>query len=188
MGRANLKAALLVMALLAAACTGQASGSPSSKPRSVPVSPTGTTGTSPANGSATATRDPQVIVDALDAAGMALCHADYSDGAQYNIYGILGASGTWRFFPHHSAAPVPTNNGEVLSCVTANQPNTGAVEIDVYPSAADASAALRQVGHIWLDAWLYGNVAILVDQTTPPPVAQQVHEVLDHLPGTTQFR
>jgi hypothetical protein len=71
--------------------------------------------------------------------------------------------------------------------VTANQPNTGAVEIDVYPSAADASAALRQVGRIWLDAWLYGNVAILDDQTTPPPVAQQVREVLDHLPGTTRF-
>ena len=80
-----------------------------------------------------------------------------------------------------------TANGDVLSCVTANQPNTGVIEIDVYPSAADASAALRQVGKIWLDAWQYGNVAILDDQTTPPLVAQQVREVLDHLQGTTQF-
>jgi hypothetical protein len=180
----SLKAALTVVALLAAACTGQAVGAPSSKPQSEPVSPTGT---SRSNGSATATRDPRVIVDALDAAGLALCHADYSDGVQFNIYGILGASPTWRFFPHHSAVPVPTNNGEALSCLTANQPNTGAVEIDVYPSAADASAALRQVGQIWLEAWLYSNVAILDDQTTPPPVAQQVREVLDHLPGTTRF-
>ncbi len=184
MRRVNLKAALMVMALLAAACAGQTSGAPSPKPRSVPVS---RMGASPSNGSATATRDPQVIVDALDAAGLALCHADYSDGAQYNIYGILGASGTWRFFPHHSAVPVPTANGDALSCVTANQPSTGAVEIDVYPSAAEASAALRQVGRIWLDAWLYGNVAILVDQTTPLPVAQEVWQVLDHLPGTTEF-
>jgi hypothetical protein len=184
MRRVNLKAALMVMALLAAACAGQTSGAPSSKPRSVPVSPTGT---STSNGSATATRDPRVIVDALDATGLALCHADYSDGAQYNIYGILGASGTWRFFPHHAAVPVPTDTGDALSCVTANQPNTGTIEIDVYPSAADASAALRQVGQIWLDSWLYGNVAILVDQTTPFPVAQEVWQVLDHLPGTTEF-
>ena len=184
MRRANLKAALFVIALLAAACTSQASGSSSSEPRSVPVPPTGT---SPSNGSAIATRDPQVIVDALDTAGLALCHADYSDGAQYNIYGIFGASGTWRFFPKHSAVLVPTDNGEALSCVTANQPNTGVIEIDVYPSVADASGSLRQVGRIWLDAWLYGNVAIHVDQTTPGPVAQEVRGVLDHLPGTTQI-
>jgi hypothetical protein len=184
MGRVNLKAALIVMALLAAACTGQTGDAPSSKPRSVPITPTGT---SPSDVSATATRDPQVIIDALNAAGLALCHADYSDFAQYNIYGILGASATWRFFPHHSAVPVPADNGEPLSCVTANQPNTGVIEIDIYPSAAEATAALRQAGQIWLDCWLYGNVAILDDQTTPPPVAQQVREVLDHLPGTTQF-
>ena len=91
-----LTAALTVVALLAAACTGQAIGAPSSKPQAVSVT---TTATTSSDGSATATGDPQVIVDALDAAGLALCHADYSDGAQYNIYGILGASATWRFFP-----------------------------------------------------------------------------------------
>ena len=178
------KAALIVVALFAVACTGQATGATSSRPQAVSVT---TTSTTTSDGSATATGNPRVIVDALDAAGLALCHAHYSDGAQYNIYGIFGASATWRFFPHHSAVPAPTDNGEALSCVTTNQPNTGAVEIDVYTSAADAAAALRQVGHIWLDAWLYGNVAILVDMTTPRPVAQQVREVLDHLAGTTQF-
>jgi hypothetical protein len=146
-----------------------------------------TTGTSPSNGSTTATGDPQVIVDALDAADLGLCHSDYSDGAPYDIYGILGASPTWRFFPHHTAVPVPSENGDVLSCVTPNQPNTGVIEIDVYPSAVEASAALRQVGRIWLYAWLDGNVAILVDQTTPPAVAEVVREALDHLPGTTPF-
>jgi hypothetical protein len=178
MRRANLTAALLVMALLAAACTGQVRGSPSSKPRSVPASLS--------DGSATATRNPQVIVDALDTAGLALCHSDYSDFAQYNIYGVLGALATWRYFPHHSAVPVPAGNTVALSCVTANQPNTGVIEIDTYPSAADASAALRQGGKIWLNAWLDGNVAIHVDQTTPGPVAQEVRGVLDHLPGTSQ--
>jgi hypothetical protein len=180
----SLTAALTGMALLAVACTGQTDGAPSSKARSVPVSPTGT---SIAADSVTTTRDPQVIIDALNAAGLALCHADYSDFAQYNIYGILGASATWRFFPHHAAVPVSTANGDVLSCVTASQPNTGVIEIDVYPSASNASAALRQVGRVWLDAWLYGNVAILVDQTTPGPVAQEVSEVLHHLPGTSQI-
>jgi hypothetical protein len=183
----SLKAALTVVVLLAAACTGQATGAPSSKPQSVSGT---TTGTTPSGGSATATGDPRVIVDALDAAGLALCHADYSDGAQYDIFGILGATATWRFFPHHSAVPVPaatTANGPALSCVTPNQPNTGVIEVDVYPSAVDASAVLRQVGHIWLDAWLYGNVAVLIDQTTPGPIAQEVREVLDRLPGTTQF-
>jgi hypothetical protein len=183
----SLKAVLTVSALLAAACTGQATGAPSSKPQSVSVT---TTGTTPFDGSATATGDPQVIVDALDAAGLALCHSNFSDGAQYNVFGILGASATWRFFPHHVAVPVPAAtaaNAPALSCVTPNQPNTGVIEVDVYPSAVDASAALRQVGQIWLDAWLYGNVAILVDQTTPFPVAQEVRGVLDHLPGSTQF-
>ena len=183
----SLTAALTGIALLAAACTGETREAPSSKPRSVPVTTTGTVLTSrPAD----ATRDAQVIIDALNAAGLALCHSDYSDGAQYDIYGILGASATWRFFPHHSAVPVPATariDGPALSCVTQNQPNTGVIEVDIYPSAADASATVRQVGHVWLDAWLYGNVAILVDQTTPGPVAQQVSEVLDHLPGTTQI-
>ena len=183
----SFKAALTVVALLAAACTGQATGAPSSKPHSVSVT---TTGTTPSDGSAAATRDPQVIVDALDAAGLALCHSDYSDGAQYDVYGILGASATWRFFPHHLAVEVPTAtaaNGSALSCLTPNQPNTGVIEVDVYPSAVDASVALRQVGQIWLDAWLYGNVAVLIDQTTPGPIAQVVSEVIDQLPGTTQF-
>jgi hypothetical protein len=190
LGRSRIEAvsfiaALTFVALLAAACAGQAVGAPSSKPHAEPVSPAGT---SRSNESATtATRDPQVIVDALDAAGLALCHADYSDSAQYNIYGILGASPTWRLFPHHSAAPVPTNSGEALSCISANQPNTGAIEIDVFPSATDASAALRQVGQIWLEAWLYGNIAVLDDQNTAPAAAQQVREVLDHLPGTMSF-
>jgi hypothetical protein len=118
---------------------------------------------------------------------LALCHSDYSDGAQYDVYGILGATATWRFFPHHNAVLVPSDDGNALSCVAPNQPATGVIEIDVYPSAVDAAAALRQVGQIWLYAWLYGNVAILVDQTTPLPVAQVVFEVLDHLPGTTRF-
>jgi hypothetical protein len=128
-----------------------------------------------------------VLVDALNAAGLELCHSDYNDGAQYNFFGILGASSTWRFFPHNSAVPVIAQNGEALTCLTPNQPNTGVVEIDVYASSGDASAALRQVGHIWLNAWLYGNIAILVDQTTPGPVAQEMSEVLDHLAGTTQI-
>jgi hypothetical protein len=182
--RLSLTAFLSIMTLLAAACTGQTSATPFSNPRSVPVT---TTGTSPSNGSATATRDPRVIVDALDAAGLALCHSDYSDFAQYDVYGVLGALATWRFFPHHRAVPVAGNATSALSCVSTNQANTGVIEIDVYPSVGDASATLRQVGQIWLDAWLYGNVAILVDQTTPVPVAQEVREVLDHLPGTTQF-
>ena len=101
MRRVNLKAALMVMALLAAACAGQTSGAPSSKPRSVPVSPTGT---SPSNGSDHCHRDPQVIVDALDAAGLALCHADYSDSLS-NIYGILGASATCG--SSHTTQPYP---------------------------------------------------------------------------------
>lgn len=178
------KAALMLLALLATACASQTSGAPLSKQRSVPVT---TTGTSPSDGAATATRDPGVVVDSLNAAGLALCHSDYSDGAQYDVYGILGATATWRFFPHHNAVLVPSDDGNALSCVAPNQPATGVIEIDVYPSAVDAAAALRQVGQIWLYAWLYGNVAILVDQTTPLPVAQVVFEVLDHLPGTTRF-
>jgi hypothetical protein len=83
---------------------------------------------------------------------------------------------------------VPGDTTNALTCVSTNQPNTGDIEIDVYPSAGNASAALRQVGRIWLDAWLYGNVAILVDQTTPLHVAHVAHEVLDHIPGTTPFR
>jgi hypothetical protein len=130
--------------------------------------------------------DPQVIVDALNAAGLDLCHSYYNDGAQYDIYGILGATATLQFFPHHSVVPVTGENGDALSCVAPNQPNTGAVEIDVYPSAANASFALRQVGHIWLDAWLYGNVAVLVDQNTPGSIAQEISAVLDHMPNATR--
>jgi hypothetical protein len=150
----------------------------------VPVTPTGT---SIPTESATTTGDPRIIVDALNAAGLALCHSDYSDFAQYDVFGILGATATWRFFPHHIALPVPADGTDALSCVAANQPNTGVIEVDVYPSATDASAALRQVGQIWLGAWLYGNVAILVDQTTPLPIAQEVSGILGHLPGMTQF-
>jgi hypothetical protein len=145
------------------------------------------TGTSIPTQSAATTGDPRVIVNALNAAGLALCHSDYSDGAQYDVFGILGATATWRFFPHHIALPVPADGTDALSCVAANQPNTGVIEVDVYPSATDASAALRQVGQIWLGAWLYGNVAILVDQTTPLPIAQEVSGILGHLPGMTQF-
>jgi hypothetical protein len=170
------------MPLCAAACTGKTPATPFSDPRSVSVT---TTGTTLSNGTATATRDPDVIVNALNAAGLELCHNDLSDFAQYDVYRILGASATWRFFPHHVAVPVP--NASALGCVSTNQPNTGVIEIDVYPSAGDAFATLRRVGQIWLDAWLYGNVAILVDQTTPLRVAQEVRKVLDHLPGTTQF-
>jgi hypothetical protein len=173
------------LAALAAACTGHTSGAPSSQAQSVPVTPTGT---SIPTESATATGDPRVIVDTLNAAGLALCHSAYSDGAPYDVFGILGATATWRFFPHHTAVPVPSDGVDALSCVATNQPNTGVIEVDVYPSATDASAALRQVGQIWLDAWLYGNIAILVDQTTPLPIAQEVSGILGHLPGTTQFR
>jgi hypothetical protein len=184
MGRANLKITLAVMALAATACAGQTSGGSPLKPRPVTVSPMSVEASNP---SAPATRDPQLIVDELEAAGLALCHSDYSDAAQYNIFGFFGADATWRFFPHHSAVPVHVGNTDVLSCATADQPNTGVIEIDVYPSAVDASAALHQVGHIWLDGWLYGNVDVLVDQTTPPSVDQEVRDVLDQLPGTTQL-
>jgi hypothetical protein len=183
----SLMAALTGMALAAAACTGQSSGAPTSMPQSVSVT---TTGTTPSNASANATHNPQIIVDALNAAGLALCHSDYSDGAQYDIYGLLGATATWRFFPHHSAVPVPAIawiNGPAVSCMTPSQPNTGVIEIDLYPSASVASAALRQVRHLWLDAWLYGNVAILVDETTPGPIAHEVSGVLDHLLGVSQI-
>jgi hypothetical protein len=172
------------LAALAAACTGQTSGAPSSRAESVPVTETGT---SIPTESATTTLDPRVIVDTLNAFGLALCHSDYSDFAQYDVFGILGATATWRFFPHHTAVPVPAAGTDAMSCVAANQPNTGVVEVDVYPSATDAAAALRQVGQIWLDAWLYGNIAILVDQTTPLPIAQEVSGILGRLPGTTQF-
>jgi hypothetical protein len=133
-------------------------------------------------------RDPEVIVQALDAAGLALCHSDYSDAAEYDIYGLLGAYSTRRYFPHHSAVPIRTDGTAALSCVSASQPNTGAVELDVYPSPSEASAALRRVGQVWLAAWLYGNVALVLDQTTTRPVEQQVSQVLDHLPGAFRVR
>ena len=69
-----------------------------------------------------------------------------------------------------------------------NQPNTGAIEIDAYQSAAEACTALSEVGQGWLARWLYGNVAVVVDQTTPLQLAQQVSQVLDHLPGVFRFR
>lgn len=183
----SITAALTCMALAAAACTGQSGGAPTSMSHSVSVT---TTGTAPSNASDSATHNPQTIVDSLNAAGLALCHSDYSDGAQYDIFSFLGATATWRFFPHHSAVPVPAIawiNGPAVSCLTPSQPNTGVIEIDLYPSATVASAALRQVRHLWVDAWLYGNVAILVDETTPGPVAHEVSGVLDHLPGTSQI-
>ena len=135
-----------------------------------------------------ATRDPVAIVDALDAAGLALCHTDYSDLAQYNIYGLFGAVSTQRYFPHHAALPIHSGNVESLSCVTPNQPDSGAIEIDVYPTPSRASEALRQVGQIWLAGWLYGNVAVLVDRAMPTPQSQQVGDVLDRLPGAVAFR
>jgi hypothetical protein len=178
---ASLKAFLVVvLALVAAACSARTTGTPSPTTGTL-IAPS--LGASSSNGPPNVTRDPQVIVDALDAAGLALCHSDYSDAAQYNIYGILGADANWRFFPHHTAVPIRSENASALSCNTTNQPNTGAIEIDVYPSALDASVALRQVGKIWLASWLYGNVAVVVDQTTPLPLAQQEGQVLDHLPG-----
>ena len=135
-----------------------------------------------------ATRDPAAIVDALDAAGLALCHTDYSDLAQYNIYGLFGAVSTQRYFPHHAALPIHSGNVESLSCVTPNQPDSGAIEIDVYPTPSRASEALRQVGQIWLAGWLYGNVAVLVDRAMPTPQSQQVGDVLERLPGAVAFR
>jgi hypothetical protein len=133
-------------------------------------------------------RDPEVIVNALDAAGLALCHSDYSDAAEYDIYGLLGAYSTRRYFPHHSAVPIRADGTGGLSCVSPSQPNTGAIELDVYPSPSEASAALQRVGQVWLAAWLYGNVALVLDQTTPPPVEQQVSQVLDHVPGAFRLR
>jgi hypothetical protein len=173
------------LAALAAACTGHTSGAPSVKAQSAPVTPTGT---SIPTDSAATTGDPRVIVDALNAAGLALCHSDDSDAARYDVFGILGATATWRFFPHHTAVPVRAAGADALSCVAGNQPNSGVIEVDVYPSATDASAALRQVGQIWLDAWLDGNIAILVDQTTPLPIALEVRGILGHVPGTTPFQ
>jgi hypothetical protein len=129
-----------------------------------------------------------VIVHALDAAGLALCHTDYSDLAQYNIYGLLGAVSTQRYFPHHAALPIHSGNVEALSCITPNQQDTGAIEIDVYPTPSVASEALRQAGQVWLTGWLYGNVAVLVDKTVPPPQSQQVGDVLDHLQGAVALR
>jgi hypothetical protein len=185
MGHLSIKVSLMLVAFFGAACASQSSAALSSNPPSMPVTTTGTT--SPSNRSNSGTRDPQVIVDELDAAGLALCHSDYSDGAQYNIYGILGATATWRFFPHHTAVAMASDNGEALSCVSPNQPNTGVIEIDVYLSRHDARAALRQVGQLWLYAWLYGNVAIHIDQSTPTSVTQAARDVLDHLAGTTEF-
>jgi hypothetical protein len=173
------------LAALAAACPGHTSGAPSWKAQPAPVTPTGT---SIPTESATTSGDPRVIVDALNAAGLALCHSDYNDGAQYDVFGILGATATWRFFPHHTAVPVRADGRDALSCVAGNQPNSGVIEVDVYPSATDASAALGQVSHIWLDAWLDGNIAILVDQTTPPPIAEEVSGILGRVPGTTPFQ
>jgi hypothetical protein len=126
-------------------------------------------------------------VDALDAAGLGLCHSDYSDLPQYDIYGILGALSTKRYFPHHSAVPIHTDNTDAVSCVTPSQPGSGTVEIDAYPSHDVAAAVLRQVGQVWLGTWLYGNIAIVVDQA-PPPEAQEVRQVLEHLPGAFPFR
>jgi hypothetical protein len=118
---------------------------------------------------------------------LALCHSKYNDLAESNIYGILGAYATLRFFPHDSAVLVRWDPADAQSCTTAKQPNTGAVEIDVYPSPAVSSAALREVGRVWRASWLYGNVAVVVDQTTPLPFAQQEAQVLDHLPGASRF-
>jgi hypothetical protein len=183
MRRASIKGSLvLALALVAGACGGGTSGAPSSNQRPVNAPHTGAPSS---NGSANVTRNPQVIVDALDAAGLALCDSKYNDLAESNIYGILGAYTTLRFFPHHSA--VPTQSEPTEGCATANQPKTGAIEIDVYPSPAVTSAALREVGKVWWASWLYGNVAVVVDQTTPPWFAQQEAQVLDHLPGASRF-
>ena len=141
-----------------------------------------------ASSSTSVTRNPTAIVDSLDAVGLALCHSDHSDLAEYNIYRLLGAVSTQRYFPHHTAMTIHSDNGEALSCVTPNQPDTGAIEIDVYPTPSVASEALRQVGQVWLTGWLYGNVAVLVDKTMPLPQSQLVGEVLDHLSGAVALR
>ena len=180
----SMKAFPVALAVLAAACSG-ASPAPSSNAEALNGPPIGVPSS---KGSPNGIRDPQVIINALDAAGLALCHSDYNDLAGYNVYGILGAYSTRRFFPHHSALPIHSGNTDALSCITANQPDTGAIEMDVYPSPAVASAALRKVGHIWLASWLYGNVAVVVEQRMPLPLAQQVGEVLDHLSGAARLR
>jgi hypothetical protein len=134
------------------------------------------------------TRDPAVIVNALNAVGLALCHSYYSDLAEYDIYRLLGAVSTQRYFPHHAAVLIHSGNVEALSCITPNQPDTGAIEIDVYPTPAVAAEALHQVGQVWLTGWLYGNVAVLVDKAVPLLQSQQVGDILDHLPGAVPFR
>ncbi len=134
------------------------------------------------------TRDPEVVLHALDAVGLALCHSDYSDLAEYNIYRLFGAVSTKRYFPHRAAVPIHSVNAEAVSCITPNQPDTGAIEIDVYPTPTAASGALRRVGQVWLTGWLYGNIAVLVDKTVPLLQSQQVGDVLDHLPGAIPVR
>jgi hypothetical protein len=178
--------ALAVTGVVLLAATACGDGTTREQLSNTPASP----GPPPAtlSSSTLVTRDPAAIVASLDAVGLALCHSDYSDLAEYNIYGLFGAVSTQRYFPHHMAMIIHSGNVEALSCVTPSQPDTGAIEIDVYPTPADASAAVRRVGQIWQTGWLYGNVAVLVDKTVPPPQSQQVGDVLDHLSGAVALQ
>jgi hypothetical protein len=184
--RRSALAALALTGVLLPAATACGGGTTGERLSETPASPGPPPDTLSSNTSVT--RDPAVIVDGLDAVGLALCHSDYSDLAEYNIYGLFGAVSTQRFFPHHVAVPIHLGHVDALSCVTPNQPDTGAIEIDVYPSPAVASEALRQVGQVWLASWLYGNVAVLVDKQVPIDQSQRVRDVLDHLPGAFPFR
>jgi hypothetical protein len=122
-------------------------------------------------------------LDALNAAGLALCHTDDDNGAGSNIF---GAYATNSHYPHHKPVPYQSGNTPKVSCNTTNQPNTGTIEIDQYHSGATASSALQQFGEngTWLIGWHYGNVTVEVTQSTPPAVSQQIAQVVDHLPGS----
>ena len=126
-------------------------------------------------------RDPQTVVDALDAAGLALCHSTDDDG-HGNLY---GAYANKYYFPHHMAENIQVGNTPETSCDTTDQPNTGQIEIDQYHSVAVASNSLQAASRnsSSLIGWQYGNVTIEVTQTTPPDISQQIAQVLDHLPG-----
>ena len=80
-------ALVAVLAMVAAACGGT-SGAPSSS--GPPSSGAPSSESLLSKGSPNTARDPQVIVDALDAAGLALCHSDDSDFAEYKRLRHLG--------------------------------------------------------------------------------------------------
>ena len=110
-------AATAILGVAAAACSGGGSSTGTTTAGSAPnTSATSAPGT--AGGSA---RDPQTVVDALDAAGLALCHSTDDDG-HGNLY---GAYANKYYFPHHMAENIQVGNTPETSCDTTDQPNTG---------------------------------------------------------------